>query len=260
MSSSSLLRFLLVTATFYPAVGTDEENTARMRRRVDSIWWAVALRREKGGGWNRKKRKRKKKKKKTVTRVRRNLRSRPYPPTVYTVYIYIYTIILDRRFFPNGRLLETHCYIYIYIYISTDIYHIPLHCYYIRYNVYIYSCTRITVLISFSVSLALYNRHARREKCTSYTCVYIYIFSRNYNILFFYSSPDNPSPSAIDTSPSPLRLAHRDTEISPLLSPAIVYVKSTNTRTFVLAHCPSPPDPILSRRLLKHGQSFYPNN
>lgn len=54
-----------------------------------------------------------KKKKKTVTRVRRNLRSRPYPPTVYTVYIY--TIILDRRFFPNGRLLETHCYIYIYI-------------------------------------------------------------------------------------------------------------------------------------------------
>lgn len=50
------------------------------------------------------------------------------------LYIYIGTIMLDRRFFPNGRLLETHCYIYI----STDIYHIPLHSYYIHYNVYIY--------------------------------------------------------------------------------------------------------------------------
>lgn len=135
MSSSSLLRFLLVTATFYPAVGTDEENTARMRRRVDSIWWAVALRREKGGGWNRKKGN-EKKKKKTVTRVRRNLRSRPYPPTVYTVYYYIYTIMLDRRFFPNERLLETHCYIYIYqriciIYLYTATISATMYIYYI---------------------------------------------------------------------------------------------------------------------------------
>lgn len=77
-------------------------------------------------------------------------------------------------------------------------YHIPLHCYYIRYNVYIlYSCSRITVLISFSVSLALYNRHARKEKCTRAILVYIYIYISSVETIiyfFFYSSPDNPAP------------------------------------------------------------------
>lgn len=122
MSSSSLLRFL-VTATFY-AVEMYEANrrTTWMLRWVDSKWgwWHDEM---KGGGVEIRE---KEKKKRSPTYV-----------TVYVFipihwpYIYIYILVFDRRVFPNGRLLETHCYIYTYGYISYT-----LHCHYIRCNVY----------------------------------------------------------------------------------------------------------------------------
>jgi hypothetical protein len=45
MSSSSLLRFLLVTATFCPAVGTDEENNVdASSSRFDMVGGGVMVR------------------------------------------------------------------------------------------------------------------------------------------------------------------------------------------------------------------------
>lgn len=142
-----------------------------------------------------------------------------------------------------------------------DIYHIP---YSATISVamcilYIYIVSRITVLISFSVSLALYNRHARKEECAS--SIPICIFSRNYSIRFFLFFSHQPFPLrhrhiAIAT---PSR-ASRYRDISHLFSP-LVHVKSTHARTLVQAHCPSPSNPLLSRRYLwKHGESFYRNN
>jgi len=114
------------------------------------------------------------------------------------------------------------------------------------YKLYIgiYIFNRITVLISFSVSLALYNRYARGEGYTSCAYIYIYIFSRNYSILFFYSSPINPSPSVIDTSPSPLCFAHPDTEIQLLSSLHYSARQATHTHTLVVSHSPSPSNPL----------------
>jgi hypothetical protein len=207
--------------------------------RFDMVGGGVMVR--VGRGLKSEKKEMKKKKKKTVTRVRRNLRSRPYPPTVHT---YIYIIAFDRRFFPNGRLLETHCCVYTYL----RIYIIYLYTTTISatmYILYIYSRSRITVLISFSVSLALYNRHARREECTSYTCIYIYIFSRNYSIRFFFFIL---LPTTLLPPSSTHRHRHSVSYIeiprhisSPLSTSARQVYKHTHTRASSLSIATRPP-------------------
>lgn len=131
MSSSSLLRFLLVTATFCPAVETYEENNVdASSSRFDMVGGGVMVR--VGGRVEIRKKGNEKKEK--------NGHPRTSQSTQTSLSIdCIYIVAFDRRFFPNGRLLETYFYIaiYIYIYIPTNIYHIPLHYHYIRYNVYI---------------------------------------------------------------------------------------------------------------------------
>jgi len=214
MSSSFLLRFL-VTATFY-SVEMDEVNrkTTWMRRRVDSKWWWRHGGREVEIG-------EKEKKKRSPACVAVYAVVPIHRP--YIVCIYIYTIVFDRRVFPNGRLLETHCYIYLRIYIIYIPYTATIST--AMYILYIYIVNRITVLISFSVSLALYNRHSRGEECTcSAAYIYIYISSVEtivYVFFLFFSHQPFPLSHRHIAIATPFRTSrYRDTALlfSPLYS------------------------------------------
>lgn len=131
MSSSSLLRFLLVTAIFYPAVGNGrgEHSADASSSGFDMVGGGFTTREGRGLKSEKKETKKKRKKRSpacvaiyVVVPIHRQ----------YILYIYIYyntrsTVFSERKTFRNALL-----YIYIYKY------HIPLHCYYIRYNVYVY--------------------------------------------------------------------------------------------------------------------------